>query len=296
MANAGKKFFNQRYQQLGGTIKDVSLTPSLRINTLKTTAKTLIPRLKKQGATLTKIPFTKHGYYIQSEFSPGAITEYLLGYYYLQEAAAQLPVEVLNPQPTETVLDCCAAPGGKTTQMAAAMNNQSRIIAYDLKASRLQALLTNLERCGITNTAAFGGDATKVRKLDIAFDKVLLDAPCSGNYLSEPDWFKKRNHDGILLSSKIQKRLLRLAVDVLKPGGTLVYSTCSLEPEENELNMDWALNNLPVSVEPFHLPLGDPGITTVFGQKLDERVANCKRFWPHKTNTEGFFIAKLVKT
>jgi len=295
MANAGKEFFRKRYESIGGTIGDIALRKSFRLNTLAITAKKLIPRLEKLGVKLEKVPFAKHGYYFESDFSLGAISEYLLGYYYIQEAAAQLPVAVLNPQPTDLILDCCAAPGGKTTQMAAAMKNQGTIIAYELKPHRMPSLLVNLERCGVTNTTAFDGDVAKARKMGLQFDKILLDAPCAGNYCSEPGWFDKRTQEGINLSSRIQKRLLRKIVELLKPGGTLVYSTCSLEPEEDELNMDWAIKNLPVKLEKINLPLGDPGVTKVFGEELHEDVAYCKRFWPHKTNTEGFFIAKLVK-
>jgi len=295
MANAGKSFFQERYRNLGGTTKPVTLSPSIRINTLKTNAKTLVSRLDKQGAALEKIPFTKHGYTVKGDFPVGSSVEYLLGYYYIQEAAAQLPAIVLNPQPDDTILDCCAAPGGKTTQMAQLMHNHGRIIAYELKDKRLLGLCSNLERMGITNTVAFGGDFAKVRKTGLTFDKVLLDAPCSGNYVTDDKWFSKRSLSGIQTSSKIQKRLLRNACEMLKVGGTLVYSTCSLEPEENELNMDWAINNLPLTLEKFNLPLGDPGLTRVLGQELDKSVSHCKRFWPHKTNTEGFFIAKLVK-
>jgi len=296
MANAGKEFFRKRYEQLGGKLVDISLAPTIRINTLKTTAKKIIPRLEALGVQLERVPFTRNGYRVHAPFSLGAISEYLLGYYSLQPAAAQLPVEVLNPKPTDVVLDCCAAPGGKTAQLAARMNNQGTIIAYELKPRRIPGLRGNLERCGVTNTVAFNQDVSHAKKLGIRFDKILLDAPCAGNYVTEPEWFEKRDAEGIKRSCAIQKRLIRSAVELLKPGGVLVYSTCSLEPEENEVNIDWALKNLSVRAEKVSLPIGNSGLTTVFGEKLHPDVALCKRFWPHKTKTEGFFIAKLVKT
>jgi NOL1/NOP2/sun family putative RNA methylase len=294
MVNAGKEFFRKRYAELGGEIAEVKSTPTLRVNTLKTTAKELIERLEKLGVKLERIQFTKNGYKFESKFSLGAITEYLLGYYYLQETAAQLPVEVLDPKPTDIVLDACAAPGGKTTQLATHMKNQGTIVAYELKPHRIPSLLMNLERCGITNTTVFEGNAVMASRLGIQFDKILLDAPCAGNYLTEPGWFEKRTLEGIHTSANIQRRLLSDCVNVLKPGGQLVYSTCSLEPEENELNIQWALENLPVRLEKVNT-IGDPGLTEVFGKELHPDISMCKRFWPHKTNTEGFFIAKMVR-
>jgi len=295
MANAGKEFFKNRYMQLGGRLEEIKIIPSLRINTLKTTAKELIPRLEKNNIKLTKIPFTKNGYYAESKFSIGAITEYLLGYYYIQEAAPQLPVEILDPKPNEIILDCCASPGGKTTQMAAKMKNTGTIIAYELKKHRIPSLINNLERCGIKNTTVFSGNFAQAKKLGIHFDKILLDAPCAGNYLSEPGWLEKRDYDGILTSCLIQKRLIADAVELLKPNGILIYSNCSLELEENELNIEWALKELPISLQKINLPIGDEGLTEIFGKKLNPEIQKCKRFWPHKTGTEGFFICKMVK-
>ncbi len=296
MASAGKEFFRKRYVQLGGEIADLHFKPTLRVNTLKITAKELIARLEKLGVKLERIPFTKNGYAIvQSKFSLGAITEYLLGYYYLQEAAAQLPVEVLDPKPTDVVLDACAAPGGKTTQLAAHMQNQGTIVAYELKPHRIPSMLVNIERCGVKNTTVFEGNAVMAGRLGIQFDKVLLDAPCAGNYMTEAGWFEKRTLEGVQTSSNIQRRLLQDCVNVLKPGGQLIYSTCSLEPEENEMNINWALEHLPVRLEKVNLAIGEPGLTNVFGRKLNPDIAMCRRFWPHKTSTEGFFIAKLVK-
>jgi NOL1/NOP2/sun family putative RNA methylase len=296
MDNAGKEFFRKRYEKIGGEIADLQFKPTLRVNTLKITAKELIERLEKLGVKLERIPFTKNGYSIvQSKFSLGAITECLLGYYYLQEAAAQLPVEILDPKPTDVVLDACAAPGGKTTQLAAQMKNQGTIVAYELKPHRIPSLLMNLERCGIKNTTVFEGNAVMAGRLGIQFDKILLDAPCAGNYMTEAGWFEKRTMEGIQTSCNIQRRLLYDCVNLLKTGGQLVYSTCSLEPEENEMNIDWAIKNLPVKLEKVNLSIGEPGLTNVFGKELNPDIAMCRRFWPHKTNTEGFFIAKLVK-
>ncbi len=295
MEQGGKEFFRKRYEQLGGKIVDLSLPKTIRLNTLRASVKEIVARLEKIGIKLEKIPFTTHGFIAQSKFSLGAIAEYLLGYYYLQEAAAQLPVAVLNPKPDDVILDCCAAPGGKTAQLAQLMKNQGVVVAFEQKEHRIPSLLMNIERMGVENAVVFRGDAAYVKNLGIQFDKILLDAPCAGNFVTDPVWFEKRDITGIERSSAIQKRLLKSAVEVLAPNGTLVYSTCSLEPEENELNMQWAIDNLPVRLENVSLPIGDPALTNVFGKKLSSDIAKCRRFWPHKTNTEGFFIAKLVR-
>jgi len=291
----GMNFFLDRYKNLGETVSRIKLKPSLRVNTLKISEKVLKNRLEKLGVKLEKIPFTKNGYYYSSRFSLGAITEYLLGYYYLQEAAAQLPVQVLDPRSDETVLDCCAAPGGKTTQIAQLMKNKGVLIALDKKKHRIVSLKTNLERCGVNNCIAYLMDANKVKSLDMQFDKILLDAPCSGNFITDPAWFKKRDIDGIRRAAEIQKSLIEKSLSVLKKGGILVYSTCSLEPEENELNMQWMLKRFKVKIEKINIDIGSKGLTKVFDKRLDKSIANCKRFWPNKTSTEGFFIAKIKK-
>lgn len=290
MANAGNEF-SKRYEALGGKLIPLTLTPCIRINTLKHNS---IERLQDKGIALKAVPFLENAYYARSPFSIGATTEHLLGYYYIQSAAAQLPAVVLGAKPGEKILDMCAAPGGKTTQLAALMQNNGELLAFELKQERMKSLITNLERCGVTNCAAFIGDASRSKRF-APFDRVLLDAPCSGNYVTDPNWFKRRTLEGIRRSAQIQRKLLRTASSVLKSGGTLVYSTCSLDPLENELNIQWALDNLPLELDQTGITIGDPGLTHIFGEDLNPQIARCRRFWPHKTRTEGFFIAKLVK-
>jgi len=289
-------FFLERYEQLGETLAPpIELRQSLRVNTLKITDAVLIQRLSALGVSLEKIPFTRHGYYCSSNFSLGAITEFLLGYFYLQEAAAQVPVELLDLNKEDIVLDMCAAPGGKTTQIAQVMQNKGAIIAIEKKRHRLISLKSSLERMGVSNTAAYLFDANDARFLGIEFDKVLLDAPCSGNFVTDRNWFNKKSFEGIQRMAEMQKSLIKSALSVLKKDGILVYSTCSLEPEENELNMEWMLKHFKVVIEKTNLKIGSEGLTKVFGRKLDPYIANCRRFWPNKTKTEGFFIARIRK-
>ena len=291
------KFFLDRYAKLGEKVPSkVTLKPTFRVNTLRIDEQNLVQRMKDHGVKLEKVGWLRNGYSVShSKFSLGASTEALLGYIYLQEAAAQLPVDALNPKADEFVLDCCAAPGGKTTQIAQRMQNTGTLVALEKRGHRLLSLRNNLERMGISNTVVYHMDAVKAGKLGIQFDKILLDAPCSGNFVTDSEWFKKRSLNDIKRSGLSQRPLIKAALSVLKPGGALVYSTCSLEPEENELNMQWLLDTERVSLEPAVTGIGDPGLTTVFGQRLHPSIMNCRRFWPHKTQTEGFFIAKVRK-
>jgi len=294
----GSKFFLKRYAALGERVSGFELKRSIRVNTLKISQNEIVKRLSSLGVELKKIPFVKDGFWIEkSRFSLGAVTECLLGYYHLQEAASQIPAEILNPQEDDIVLDMAASPGGKTAQLSAIMKNKGAIVSLELKLHRLVALKTNLERLGVKNVVAYLYDARDAPKLGIQFDKILLDAPCSGNFIGDADWFTKRDLAGIQRSSDIQRGLLKAAVASLKKGGTLVYSTCSLEPEEDELNIQWLLDNFgdEIKLEETGLSMGSAGLTSIFGKKLNAEIAKCIRFWPNKTGTQGFFVAKARK-
>lgn len=287
----------RRYQELGCSCNAIQLKDTLRINTLKIDEKEAISRLKEHKVKLTKIPYTDNGYFYDSKFSLASTTEYLNGYIYIQESASQLPAKVLDPKPGEIILDMCASPGSKTTQIAAMMNNKGTIIAVDNDSRRLLSLRNNLERCGVENTMLYKKDARFIMDFKMEFDKVLLDAPCSGNYVVEEKFFQTKNIPGIMERARMQKELLRAAVKVLKKDGILVYSTCSLEPEEDEMNIDWLLTKYPaMKLEDTGLEIGEPGLIKVFGKKLNSEIKKTCRFWPEKTGTEGFYIAKLRKT
>jgi NOL1/NOP2/sun family putative RNA methylase len=290
--------FLRRYQELGETFdpETIELRPSIRINKLKISDEEVLKRLKQEGVKLEKIPFLKNAYFFESKFSLGATPEYLQGYYYLQEAASQTPALVLDPSKDDLVLDMSAAPGGKTTQMADYMQNQGSIIALDSNANRLESLRNNIERLGVLNVVVYKKDARFASDLGLEFDKILLDAPCSGNFTDSPDWLKSKDLNGIKERSRLQKELLKSAVKVLKKGGVLVYSTCTLEPEENELNVDWLLKKYQnLRLEAIDLEVGSKGLVNVFGTALNPEIKKCKRFWPHKSGTQGFFIAKFKK-
>jgi NOL1/NOP2/sun family putative RNA methylase len=269
---------------------------AIRVNTLLAAKEGVVARLETRGVKLTGIPWLRDGLHVEGgETSVGASFEYLLGLYSIQEAAAQFPVEVLAPTGGEVVLDMCAAPGGKTTQMAAWMGNRGVVVAVDMRRDRLYALENNLERTGVENCVAYNADAAALDYGGTTFDRILLDAPCSGNFVTDRGWFTKRDIGDVERNALEQRRLLGAAVGLLRPGGTLVYTTCSLEPEEDELNVQWLLENHPVRLEEVGGP-GSKALTEVLGRSLSPEVARCRRFWPDETGTQGFFVAKAVKS
>jgi 16S rRNA C967 or C1407 C5-methylase (RsmB/RsmF family) len=192
----------------------------------------------------------------------------------------------------KTVLDACAAPGGKTVQLADSMHNTGAITALDIRRQRLFALANQLERCRVKNTIVYQMDAKKASLLGIKFDRVLLDVPCSGNYVTDKSWFNRRTLKDIERNAGIQRQILAEAVKVVKDNGEIVYSTCSLEPEENELNIDWAIKTLNLEVEEINCH-GEKALTNIFGRQLDLSIVNCRRIWPE--TTQGFFVCKLQK-
>ncbi len=280
----------RRYAQLQAKTPRLRLRPCIRLNTAKITPKALVSRLKEKGVILEKIPFLENGYYvIKSKVSVSALPEHLLGYYYIQEAASQVPVELLDISKQDIVLDCCAAPGSKTTQIA---EKAKAVVALEPNSKRRVSLLNNIERLGFDNVIVCNQDAKSFN--DMKFDKILADVPCSGNYVLEKDWFKKQTEVNFKNRSELQKEILKNMIPLLNKNGTLVYSTCSLEPEENEFVMDWALENFDVKLQKIKC-IGDNGIVNPFGHRLNNEVQKARRLWPYKTKTQGFFVAKLVK-
>jgi NOL1/NOP2/sun family putative RNA methylase len=290
---SGKEFFVNRYKELGWTYKDVKLKPSIRINTMNSNRDDIVKRLESLGIKLEKIPFLEDGYWIsKSKFSVGATAEYLLGLYSIQEAAAQIPATLFTELEDKTVLDSCASPGGKTVQLANLMNNSGIIVALDIKRRRLIPLLNQLERSRVKNTIVYHMDAREASKLNMQFDRVLLDVPCSGNYVTDKDWFNRRTLKDVGRNAGRQKQILTEAAKVTKEDGEIVYSTCSLETEENELNINWATQTLNLQVEEIKCH-GEKGLTNVFGRGLNDSIKKCRRIWPGQT--QGFFVCKLRK-
>lgn len=291
---SGKEFFVTRYEKLGWKYEDVEPKQAIRINAINARKTDVIRRLQLSGVEFEKISFLENGYWVRkSGFSVGATSEYLLGLYSIQEAAAQIPAMLFTKLNDKVVLDACAAPGGKTVQLADLMRNTGAIVALDVRKPRLIALSNHLERCRVKNTIVYQLDARQASRLKTRFDRVLLDVPCSGNFVTDKDWFKKRTIKDVEKNAKLQRQILTEAAQVLKDDGEIVYATCSLEPEENELNVDWAIRTLNLQVEEISC-YGGKALTSIFGRQLDDSIEHCRRIWPGQT--QGFFVCKLKKS
>lgn len=275
----------------------------IRCNTLKISCSELFERLRKRWNVLQ--PFSRYPeiMLVEQELSPGELgnaIEHLLGYYYIQEVCSMMSVIALDPKPGERVLDVCASPGSKTTQIAMDMNNTGTLIANDVKLDRLRILAANLERCGVMNSVITRNDGVglcdRLAREGFKFDKILLDAPCSGEgtLRSSAKTFLMWNVKVVDKLSREQKKLIANALKCLKVGGILVYSTCTHSPEENEEVVDFALKNFPVQIEKVDLPLKcRPGVTLWDGEQYNKEVENCSRIYPQDNDSEGFFVAKL---
>ena len=223
---SGKEFFVNRYKELGWKYEPSEPKQAIRINTTNARESDLVQRLEARGVKLEKIPFLKTGYWVrESKFSVGATTEYLLGLYSIQEAAAQIPATLFADLEDKTVLDACAAPGGKTIQLADLMCNSGVIIALDIEKRRLTALSNQLERCHVKNTIVYLRDARQASQLRRKFDRILLDVPCSGNFATDRRWFRNRTIEDVKRNAAVQREILTETVKVLNDDGELVYST-----------------------------------------------------------------------
>jgi len=302
-----KKNFEERYMGLLGNdynnFIDASLSfmrKSIRVNTLKITVDELKKRLEKEW-NLTQIPWCKEGFFIEHKKGLrrdiGNLIEHNLGYFYVQEAASMIPAVVLNPEPDDTVLDMCSSPGSKTTQLAAIMCNKGVLISNDSDYKRMAPLSFNIQRTGATNTLI---TLMEGRFFKIPFDKILLDAPCSGTGTIRKSLktFKMWNPNMVKRLAGTQRQLIDVAFNCLKPNGTLVYSTCSLEPEENEAVVNFLLNKYEnAKLEKINLNIKHGlAITEFNGQQYSKEVEKCLRIWPQQNDTCGFFVAKISKT
>ncbi|KAG7863293.1 hypothetical protein KL939_000612 [Ogataea angusta] len=277
---------------------------TIRTNTLVTRRRELAQTLVNKGVNLQPIgPWTKVGLQVfDSQVPIGATPEYLAGHYILQAASSFLPVMALDPQENERILDMAAAPGGKTTYISALMKNTGCVFANDANKARTKSLIANIHRLGCTNTVVCNYDAREFPKVIGGFDRVLLDAPCSGTGVIAKDQNVKvnRTEKDFIQIPHLQKQLLLSAIDSVDAhsatGGVIVYSTCSVAVEENEAVVDYALRKRPnVKLVETGLAIGKPGFTSYRGKQFNQKVSLTRRYYPHAYNVDGFFVAKFQK-
>lgn len=279
------------------------LRRSIRVNTLKTDVPTLVKRLKEEWY-LTPVPWCKEGFWVEHKGigeekrrDIGNRMEHALGYFYVQEAASMIPPVVLDPKPGEIVLDMCASPGSKASQIAQYMQNKGLLIANDYKGIRLAPLGINLQRMGITNSIITLMEGRRFKGHQ--FDKILLDAPCSGTGTIRKSIKTLRMWNPLTIGKIAgqQKQLIKTAFENLKPGGTMVYSTCSLEPIEDENVVTHLLDTYPdAKLESFDIPIERGYVCDEFdGMKFHKDIQKCLKLWPQDNDTEGFFVAKIKK-
>ncbi len=296
-----KKLLGQEYTTFINSY-DKPLRRGLRVNT----AKISVEKFRRLfPLPLSPSPFADNAFYVDTDFKAGSDPLHHCGAYYMQEPSAASAVTILNPQPNEWVLDLCAAPGGKSTQIATELQGKGLLWSNEYVASRAKILQQNLERCGVRNAVVSNRDtAVLCEGLSGLFDAVLVDAPCSGEgmFRKEPQALSEWSMDNILLCARRQKDILDNASKAVKPGGRLVYSTCTFAPEENEgvvahflsTHSDFTL--LPISV-----PWGSNGFSASDVQafcpdiNLEFDLTGCRRILPHHGG-EGHFIALFQKS
>ncbi len=262
----------------------------LRLNTLKASSDIL----KKVLDETHEITWSNSGYYYKEEERPGKHPYYNAGCYYIQEPSAMTPATALGVEAGDCVIDLCAAPGGKSTQIAAELQGQGLLVTNDISPSRVKALNKNIQINGVRNALVLSEDPVKLAKLwPSRFDKVIVDAPCSGEgmFRKEPKLMQAWMDEGPEVFVPIQRSILTSADQLLKSGGELVYSTCTYNIEENELNIKWFLEQHP-DYELIDVP---ELIGIEKGMDVGTDLTKTGRVWPHKMKGEGHYVAKLRK-
>lgn len=269
----------------------------LRVNTLKMNLEEFE---RIAPFHLKKVPWISNGYFYEAEDAPAKHPFYSAGLYYLQEPSAMTPASRLKVQPGERVLDLCAAPGGKATELGAALQGEGLLVANDINTARARALLRNLELFGISNS--FVTNETPhvlAERFPEFFHKIMVDAPCSGEgmFRKNPAVVDSWQEKGPEYFSKLQREIIVQAADMLLPGGMMFYSTCTFSPLENEKTITHLLKERP---DMEVIPMEDyegfaEGLTSYRGEVFDESCKLCRRIWPHKMSGEGHFMALLHK-
>lgn len=290
-----KKLMGESYQSLLDSY-DQPESKGIRTNTLKLEPDELADKLPFETQAVN---WCKEGFYIDHTVRPGKNPYYYAGLYYVQEPTAMAAVEVLDPKPGDWVLDLCAAPGGKSTQIGARLQGIGLLVANELVNSRAGILSTNIERMGMANAIVTNEFPERlVDSFYESFDKILVDAPCSGEgmFRKDPgalaDWSLER----VDRCMGKQEKILESAHRLLKPGGVLVYSTCTFSPEENEQIIEAFIEKYPYTLQTIELPgITDHGRVD-WTRKQQQEITKTLRIMPMTVKGEGHFIAKLIKS
>ena len=268
---------------------------SLRLNPRKTDREEFT---EKSPFHLTPVAWEKNGFYYSEEDTPGKHPYHEAGVYYIQEASAMAPVGYLDVQPGDYVLDLCAAPGGKSTQIGAAMQGKGILVCNEIHPARAKILSENVERMGLTNAVVTNESPERLSAyFPEYFDKILVDAPCSGEGMFRKDeavigtWTPERPD----FFAELQREITSNAVKMLRPGGLMMYSTCTFAPQEDEGTVSFLLENFPemelIEMEGYEgFSKGNP----VWGNG-DPEIEKTVRIWPHKMNGEGHYLALFRK-
>ena len=267
----------------------------LRVNTLKISLQKFVELFPRQ---MESLPWAEDGFYLPEEINLGKHPYHAAGLFYLQEPSAMAPVNALNPQPGEKVLDLAAAPGGKATQIASRLKQRGLLVANDPHSGRIHALAQNLERWGVRNAVISRERPERLAdQWEGFFDRVLVDAPCSGEgmFRSQPSERKRWSEGFVERCTHKQNQILWYAARLVRPGGILVYSTCTFSPEENEGRIEQLLNARDdFTLDPIPaLPGYSPGRPDWVGGP--EELRGAVRIWPHRAPGEGHFMARLIR-
>jgi 25S rRNA (cytosine2870-C5)-methyltransferase len=261
---------------------------TIRTNSLKTRRGDLTKALATRGVNLEAIEWSKVALQVFESTVPiGATPEYLAGHYMLQSASSLTSVMALDPQPNERILDMASAPGGKTTHIAQLLKNTGMVVANDVNASRLTSLVGNVHRLGVQNVIVSNYDGREFPKVLGGFDRVMLDSPCTGTGIisRDPSVKTSKSEEDLIKLNQLQKQLILAAIDSVdassSSGGIIVYSTCSILPEENEEIVNYALSRRHVKLVDTGLEFGRPGMTKFRGKKFHPALNLTRRYYPH---------------
>lgn len=291
-----KELLGEEYNEYIGSLSERACT-AFRVNT----GKISVEQWKERNPfSVTEIPWTENGFYYDGEkASLSKHPYYYAGLYYIQEPSAMIPASVLPVEEGDRVLDLCAAPGGKATELGAKLNGKGLLVANDISVSRTRALVKNLQFAGICNAVVTAEEPERLASVFMEyFDKILVDAPCSGEgmFRREPGMIKDWTEKGPEYYAPIQKQILREAYKMLKPGGKLVYSTCTFSLKEDEEVVQWMMTEYPdMHICPVERRKGFSDGMPEFLENGSSDLKYCIRIFPHRTEGEGHFAVLLQK-